>query len=110
MENPKLKTIKAMATRRVGKKYRKGTLYYIIAYSFFLEGARWCAKFKKYPRVVIYTEDDINRAFFAGYDLNTWEQLEAPNKDREYLNVEEYIQYLKVKRFQDLENKFRNGC
>jgi len=50
MENPELKTMKAIATRRVGKKYRKGTLYYIIAYSFFLEGARWCAKFKKYPR------------------------------------------------------------
>ena len=69
MENPKLKTMKAMATRRVGKKFRKGTLYYIIAYSFFLEGARWCVKFKKYPR------------------------LSA-----------------KDSQFQDLENKFRNGC
>ena len=69
MENPKLKTMKAIATRRAGKKYYSGTPHYSTAYNSFLEGARWCAKFKKYPR------------------------LSA-----------------KDSQFQDLENKFRNGC
>ena len=43
--------MKAIATRRAGKKYYSGTPHYSTAYNSFLEGARWCAKFKKYPRL-----------------------------------------------------------
>lgn len=41
-----------------------------------------------------YSLEDMKKAFNAGYDLNTWEQLEIPNEEREYLNEDEYIQSL----------------
>jgi len=39
---------------------------------------------------------EIEKAFDAGYDLNTWEQLEIPNEERDYLNTQEYISNLKL--------------
>lgn len=41
-----------------------------------------------------YSLEDMKKAFNAGYDLNTWEQLEIPNVERDYLNEDEYIQSL----------------
>jgi hypothetical protein len=43
----------------------------------------------------VYSEEDLREAFNAGYDLNTWEQLEIPNKERDYLHEDDYIQSLK---------------
>jgi len=42
-----------------------------------------------------YSGDDLKDAFNAGYDLNTWEQLEIPNEERDYCNEHDYIQSLK---------------
>ena len=39
---------------------------------------------------------EIEKAFDAGYDLNTWEQLEIPNEERDYLNTQDYITNLKL--------------
>lgn len=39
---------------------------------------------------------EIEKAFDAGYDLNTWEQLEIPNEERDYLNEQDYISNLKL--------------
>ena len=39
---------------------------------------------------------EIEKAFDAGYDLNTWEQLEIPNEERDYLNEQDYIKNLKL--------------
>ena len=39
---------------------------------------------------------EIEKAFDAGYDLNTWEQLEIPNEERDYLNTQDYISNLKL--------------
>lgn len=41
-----------------------------------------------------YSLEDIKKAFNAGYDLNTWEQLGIPNEERDYLNEHEFIQSL----------------
>jgi hypothetical protein len=43
----------------------------------------------------VYSEGDLRNAFNAGYDLNTWEQLEIPNEERDYLHEDDYIQSLK---------------
>ncbi len=43
----------------------------------------------------VYDEEDLRKAFNAGYDLNTWEQLEIPNEERDYLHEDDYIQSLK---------------
>jgi hypothetical protein len=42
----------------------------------------------------LFTVEDMKNAFNAGYDLNTWEQLNIPNDEREYLNEYDYIQSL----------------
>lgn len=39
---------------------------------------------------------EIEKAFDAGYDLNTLEQLEIPNEERDYLNTQNYIDNLKL--------------
>jgi hypothetical protein len=44
---------------------------------------------------MVFSEDDLRKAFNAGYDLNTWEQLEIPNDERDYLHEDDYIQSLK---------------
>ena len=39
---------------------------------------------------------EIEKAFDAGYDLNTFEQLEIPNEERDCLNTQDYINNLKL--------------
>lgn len=39
---------------------------------------------------------EIEKAFDAGYDLNTFEQLEIPNEERDCLNTQDYIDNLKL--------------
>lgn len=45
-----------------------------------------------------FSLEDMKKAFNAGYDLNTWEQLGIPNEERDYLNEYEYIQSLSTQR------------
>lgn len=41
-----------------------------------------------------FSLEDVKKAFNAGYDLNTWEQLGVPNEERDYLNEHQFIQSL----------------
>jgi hypothetical protein len=36
-------------------------------------------------------------SFEAGYDLNTFEQLEIPNEEREYLSFKDWFEQIKNK-------------
>ena len=65
-----------------------------------------------------YSLEDMKKAFNAGYDLNTWEQLEIPNEERDYLNEEEYIQSLPTQQLpkyfilgkgKTIEEQIKNG-
>jgi hypothetical protein len=45
----------------------------------------------------MYSEEDMKLAFESGYDLNTFEQLEIPNEEREYLSFKEWFEQNKKK-------------
>lgn len=53
-----------------------------------IEGAMWQAE-------RMCSEKDLMEAFDAGYDLNTWEQLEIPNDERDYLDFKEWFEQFK---------------
>jgi hypothetical protein len=54
------------------------------------EGAKWQAE-------RMYSEEELLSAFNAGYDLNTFEQLEIPNEEREYLSFKDWFEQFKKK-------------
>lgn len=57
----------------------------------------FCTGFSTHQELVkdkLFTVEDMKKSFNAGYDLNTWEQLNIPNDEREYLNEHDYIQSL----------------
>ena len=61
------------------------------------EDSAFEAGFKAHQELVkdkLFTIEDMKKSFNAGYDLNTWEQLNIPNDEREYLNEHDYIQSL----------------
>ena len=45
----------------------------------------------------MYSEEELLSAFNAGYDLNTFEQLEIPNEEREYLSFKDWFKQFKKK-------------
>jgi hypothetical protein len=51
----------------------------------------------KYQQERMYSEEDMKLAFESGYDLNTFEQLEIPNEEREYLSFKEWFEQNKKK-------------
>jgi hypothetical protein len=56
----------------------------------FINGAKWQAE-------RMYSEEELLSAFNAGYDLNTFEQLEIPNEEREYLSFKDWFKQFKKK-------------
>jgi hypothetical protein len=56
----------------------------------FINGAKWQAE-------RMYSEEELLSAFNAGYDLNTFEQLEIPNEEREYLSFKDWFEQFKNK-------------
>ncbi len=51
----------------------------------------------------LFTIEDIKKAFNAGYDLHTWEELNIPNDERDYHNEHDYIQSLLPKTEWDIK-------
>jgi hypothetical protein len=56
----------------------------------FIAGANWQAE-------RMYSEEDMKLAFESGYDLNTFEQLEIPNNEREYFTFKDWFEQFKKK-------------
>ena len=68
--------------------------------------ASYIEGFKTHQKLVkdkMFTIEDMKKAFNAGYDLNTWEQLSIPNDEIDYLNNHDYIQSLLPKTEWDVE-------
>lgn len=59
----------------------------------FEQGVKWEQQQDKTK----FSEEDMKLSFEAGYDLNTFEQLEIPNEEREYLSFKDWFEQIKNK-------------
>lgn len=81
-------------------KYDSGIKSWSSNFSYLMEDKIECINYDKYTEnhPEQFSLGDVKKAFNAGYDLNTWEQLGIPNEERDYLNEYEYIQSLSTQR------------